>query len=106
MNPDPVVVDVRDAAVPHACADILRTCAPTMAEGRAEAARWFESLPGLTLVAVVLPCDQVVFVARRGDPVFATAWRPMVAEYVYAWWVASSASSARTVSACGDPSDR
>lgn len=106
MNPDPVIVDVRDAGVPRACADVLRTCAPTMARGRADAARWFGLLPGLTLVAVVLPGDQVVFVTRKGDPVFVTAWQPLVAEYVYAWWVASSASSARTVSACGDPSDR
>jgi hypothetical protein len=99
MSPDPVVVDVRDPAVPRACADVLRTSAPTLAGGRRDARRWFEQLPGLTLVAVVLPRGQVVFVGRQGGLLCATAWRRGVAEHVYASW-------ARTRSACGDPSDR
>lgn len=102
MIPDPVVVDVRDPAVPRACADVLCTSAPTFAEGRSDAGRWFEQLPGLTVVAVALPHERVVFLGGRGGVRCATAWQP-ITEHVYASWVVSWM---RTSSACGDPSDR
>jgi hypothetical protein len=105
MIPDPVVLDVRDPAAPLACADVLRTTAPTAAAGSADAARLFGLLPGLAMVAVVLPGDRIAFLTRRGH-LGTAAWRPMLAEHVYAWWVASSSSCARTASACGDSSDR
>ncbi|SDL91958.1 hypothetical protein SAMN04488074_114192 [Lentzea albidocapillata subsp. violacea] len=99
MSPDPVVVDVRDPAVPRACADVLRTSASSLSGGRRAARMWFEQLPGLTLVAVVLPRGQVVFLGRQGGLLHATTWRPGVAEHVYVSWV-------RTMSASGEPSDR
>lgn len=102
MSPDPVVLNARESTVPHGCADVLRTAAPTVHVGKADAALLFRSLPGLAMIAVALPGGQVAFLTRRGH-LCTEVWRPMLTEYVYAWWLASCA---RTTSASGDSSDR
>jgi hypothetical protein len=101
MSPDPVVLDIHERSVPHSCADVLRTAALTVHVGKAYAALLFRSLPGLAMVAVSLPGGHVAFLTRRGH-LCTEAWRPMLTEYVYAWWLASCV---RTTSASGDSSD-
>ncbi|HUQ58625.1 hypothetical protein [Lentzea sp.] len=88
MKLDPLVVTVRGAALPCACsvADVIRTSATTADAGLAGASDLLSALPGLTMVAVALPPDQIAFVTRERY-LFTAARRPHLVEDVYLWWV-------------------
>ncbi|GHH48013.1 hypothetical protein GCM10017774_53260 [Lentzea cavernae] len=79
---------VRGAALPRSCvvADVIRTSATDATTGLADASRLFSALPGLTMVAVALPPDQIAFVTRERY-LFTAARQPHLVEDVYLWWV-------------------